>query len=312
MVTNRVYKVLVTTGTAATTVAGVTAGKFAVLKKDGSPFTAGDTITQGDVFQVVVGAPDGTRIFSDLISLKNVKKYEKTVFRARVEQVIDVTVGTPITGQEYILTVIDLSDKEILQRRQNKRSYSSIATASSTATTIAADYAAQITADTSSSVTATSSGSDLTLTGKAIETTANIVGEYQPQVFFDTELAVADPQNYLTKFGSVAYTTAVDFGSGNFEQIRQLEQRGQGYIGVTNRTKFPIEAGLYLSVAGTNYDMYIIEADRVYSSNDYTFGDVKSPISLIIACTAGAGAPVEALLTPLIASAPNEALTVVG
>jgi hypothetical protein len=312
MVTNRVYKVLVTTGTAATTVAGVTAGKFAVLKKDGSPFTAGDTITQGDAFQVVVGAPDGTRVFSDLLSLKNVKKYEKTAFRARVEQVIDVTVGTPVAGQEYILTIIDLSDKEILQRRQNKRSYSSIATASSTATTVAADFAAQINADPAINVTASSSAADLTLTADAIETTANIVGEYQPQVFFDAELAVADPQNYLTKFGSVAYTTTVDFGSGNFDQIRTLEQRGQGYVGVTNRTKFPVEAGQYLSVAGTNYDVYIIEADRVYSSNSYTFGDVKSPVSLIIACTAGAGTALEALLTPLIASAPNEALSVVG
>lgn len=312
MVTNRVYKVLVTTGTAATTVVGVTAGKFAVLKKDGSPYTAGDTITQGDAFQVVVGAPDGTRIFSDLYSVKGVKKYEKTAFRARVEQVIDVTVGTPVAGSEYLLTVIDLSDKEILQRRQNKRSYSSIATAASTPTSIAADFAAQITADASSSVTATSAVADLTLTAKVVETTPNIVGEYQPQIFFDVDLAVADPQSFLTKFGTVAYTTAVDFGSGNFEQVRQLEQRGQGYVGVTNRTKFPVEAGQYLSVVGTTYDIYIIEADRVYSSNSYTYGDVKSPVSLVLACTSGAGAPVEALLTPLIASAPNEALTVTG
>lgn len=312
MITNRVYKVLVTTGTQASTIAAMTAGQFAIIKKDGTLYAAGNTIAQGDQFQIVVGAPDGTRVFSDLVSLKDIESYEKTAFRARVEQVIDVTLGTPVAGQEYELNIIDLSDKEILQYRQNLRKYNVIAVVGDTATTLAANYVAQINADTSSVVTAANTAGDITLTAKAVETVANIVGEYQPQIFFDVQSAVSDPNYYLTKFGTVVYTTAVDFGSGNFEQIRQLEQRGQGYIGVTNRTKFPVEAGRYLSVAGTNYDVYNIDFNRVYDSNSATFGQVKSPVSFVLACTAGAGTTLESILTPYIISAPNEALGVAG
>lgn len=312
MVNNRVFKVLVTTGTAAANVAALTAGKFVVLKKDGTAFSAADTITQGDAFKVAVGAPDGSVVFSDLLHLKDITAYQKTAYAARVEQVIDITLGTPVVGQEYEVGLINLSDKEILQRRQNKLVYSEIAATGETATTLAAKFVVDINADPAAFVVATSSGADITLTAKASETTVNIVGQYGQQVFFDAYCSVSDPNYYLTKFGTVVYTTAAGFGSGNYDQIKSLEGQAQGYIGVTNRRLFPIETGQYLSVLGTTYDTYIIEASRTFDSNSATFGKVSAPVSLIIACTSGAGSTLESILSPLIASAPNEALSVVA
>lgn len=313
MVTNRVYKVLVTTGgAAAANVAAVTAGKYAVLKKDGTVFTAGDTITAGDEFQIVVAGPDGSKVFSDLIRLKDVTTYEKQVYRARVEQVVTAVPDTPVAGQEYTLSILDYSDKEILQRRQNKRSYSVIAATGETATTLAGKFRTNINNDPAVSVTASGSGANIVLTADAVETTPNIIGEFQPQIFFDVFFSATDAEAYLTKFGTVTKTTPPDYGSGNYDQIRRLEQRGQGYVGVTNRTHFPVESGQYLSVLGTTYDVLVIQAERTYESNSATFGLVQSPVTLIIAVTAGQSTALEAILTPLIGSAPNEALTVEG
>ena len=316
MVTNRVYKVLVTTGgAAAATVAALTAGQWIIVKKDGTPYVATDTIAQGDKFRIVVGAPDGTRIFSDLISLKDVRAYEKQVYRARVEQVVTVTLATPVAGIEYSVSVIDKSDKEILQARQNKRTYSVVAAAGETVTTLGDKFRALINADVASSVTATGTAT-LILTAKSVAGTADMVGEYPAQYFFEVFSSSIDNTVYPIPFpsasGAVVYTTPVDYGSGTFPQIRELEQRGIGYTGVTNRTKFPVEQGQFLSVAGTNYDVYVLEEDHIHDTNVVVEGEKAAPRTTIIAITAGAGTAFEAILTPYIASEPAEGLGVDG
>jgi hypothetical protein len=312
MVTNRVYKVLVTTGGAAqATVAAITAGTYAVIKKDGTVFTAGNTIAQGDEFQIVVGAPDGTRVFSDLIKVRDVNAFEKQVYRAPVEQVLTIVADVPVAGQEYSINIIDYSDKEILQTRQAKKVYTVVAT-DNLAATVATQFRTKINADPNAIVVASGSGANIVLTAKVTESTPNTIGEYSSQTVFDAFGEKVDIYEQYQAFGTKTYTTAPDYGSGTFPQIRKFEQRGQGYIGVTNRTKFPVEAGLYLSVAGTNYDTYIIEAERTYNSNSATFGQVKSPVTLILAVTAGQGTALEAILTPLIGSAPAEGLGVDG
>lgn len=316
MVTNRVYKVLVTTGgAAAATVAALTAGQWIIVKKDGTPYVATDTITQGDKFRIVVAAPDGTRIFSDLISLKDVKAYEKQVYRARVEQVVTVTLATPVAGIEYTVSVIDKSDKEILQARQNKRTYTVVAATGETATTLTAKFVTQINADVASTVTA-SGTTTLVLTAKSVAGTADIVGDFPAQYFFEVFSSSLDntvyPIPFPTQSGTVVYTTAVDYGSGNYAQIRKLETRGIGYTGVTNRTSFPIETGQFLSVAGTNYDVYILEEDHIHDTNSVVEGEKAAARTTIIAITAGQGTAFEAVLTPYIASEPAEGLGVDG
>src|SRR5882757_4853508 len=309
-VTNRVFKVLATTGgAAAANVAALTSGKYIVLKKDGTAFAAADTIAAGDTFTIAVGSPNGGVVYSDPFALKDITAYEKQVFRAKVEQVVTIVTGTPVAGAEYSLLVNDKSDKEILPCRQNIRRYTVVAAGSGeTDATIAAKFIAKINADPASIVVASGTTNNVVLTAKAIANTANLAGEYYDQYYFEVAISQADVYGYFTPWGTVTYTTAPDYGSGNFWQVRTLEQRGIGYTGVTNRTLFPVETGDFLTVAGTNYDVYVIEQQNRHDSNVYTIGQVKAPISLIIAVTAGAGTALEAILSPLIASAPNEAL----
>lgn len=309
MVTNRVFKVLVTTGgSQAANLAAITAGKYCILKKDGTVYTANDTIAQSDTFTIAVGDPSGNIVFSDPIQVKDITSFAKQAYAASVAQVITVTVGTPVAGLEYSLLVNDRSDKEILPCRQNLRRYTVLATSIDTATTLATAFAAAITADKASIVTATSSGAAITLTAKTVQNTANLAGEYYDQYFFDAEISQVDLNGYFASAGTVVYTTAPNFGSGNFYQVRNLEQRGLGYTGVTNRTLFPVETGNYLSVSGTNYDVYVIENSNRHATGLETLGDQRSPVSTIIAVTTGQGTALEAILTPLIASSPAETL----
>jgi hypothetical protein len=309
-VTNRVYKVLVTTGgAAAANIAAVTAGKYAVTKKDGTVYTAGDTIAASDTFQVVVGDQNGSPVFSDPIQVKDITSYAKQVYRAKVEQVVTVTVGTPVAGIEYTLRVNDRSDKEILPMRQSIRAYTVLAVAGDTATTVATAFYNKIVADPASIVVATNpSAGVVVLTAKAVANTANQVGEYYDQYFFDVTLAAVDNYGYFQTWGTIVKTTAPDFGSGNFYQVRTLEQYGLGYTGITNRMGFPVDIPNYLSVSGTNYDVYVIENSNTHQTGLETLGAVKAPITTIIAVTAGAGTAIEAILTPLIQSAPTESL----
>jgi len=299
MVTNRVYRVLATNGTEAASVAALTAGQYVILKEDGSKLATADTITDEDFFTIVVKAPNGELVFSSRLRGKDIKQVNNGAYRARVEQVSTVTVAAPTAGQEYNLAIINTSDKEILTMRQNKRSYSVPAVVGETATTLADKFRTKINDDPASVVTASGSGASIILTADSIASTADLIGEYQSQYTFEVFLSEVNNFGYALAFGSVAATTAADPGAGNFDQVRTLEQRGQGYVGVTNRTKWPVEPGLYTTVSGVNYDVIIVEAEREYESNSATFGLVQSPVSVIIPVTSGAGVALLALINKI-------------
>lgn len=311
MVTNRVYKVLVTTGTEGSSLAALTAGQYIVVDESGTKISATTVLAPESKVQIVVAAADGSKVFSDLIRVKDVNKYNKEVYRARIAAVKTLTFTTPVAGYEYNVTIIDTSDKEILQHRQNKRSYTVIAATGETATTLDAKFIAKINADPASVVVA-SGTSTLILTAKAYSTTADAVGEYQEQYTF--EVTANQYPNTVPKVlqyqaaGTVVNTTNADFGSGNGTQIIELEQRGLGYRGIDNRTKFPVLAIPIQATAAGTYDVYVLESENEYESNSETFGRVSSPISTIIAVNAGAGtATIEPILVnisnPLLAAA---------
>lgn len=316
MTTNRVPKVLVTTGgAAAATVAALTAGQWIIVKKDGTPYVATDTIAAGDKFRIVVGGANGDRIFSDLINLKDVKSYEKQVYAARVEQVVTVTLATPVAGIEYTVSVIDKSDKEILQMRQNKRTYSVVATTGETATTLTAKFIALINADVASTVTASGTAT-LILTADSVAGVADITGSFPAQYFFEAFSSAIDNTVYPIPFpsasGTVVYTTPAGFGSGTFAQVRKLESDNLGYTGITNITKFPFPTASYNSVSSATYDLYVLEEDHLHDTNAVVSGEITTPRTTIVAINAGQGTAFEAILTPYIASKPAEALSVEG
>lgn len=302
MVTNRVFKVLATNGTQMANLADTGAGEYLVIDESGATVTADTVLDKDDKVQVVVNDASGQKVFSDKIRVGDITAYNVQDYTAKVEQVVTITLATPVAGIEYSVSIIDKSDKEILQHRQNKRTYNVIAATGETVTTLGDKFRAAINADTASTVTA-SGTTTLILTAKSVASTANIVGEYPAQYFFEAFSTSIDNTVYPIPFpkasGTVVYTTAPNFGSGNAYQVRRLEQASMGYKGITNRTKFPAPTPVYLSTIGVNYDVAVLEFDNTHDTNVVVEGEKRAPISLIVAVTADAG---DSTILPILAN----------
>ncbi len=302
MSTNRVNKVLVTTGVQLANMADVDPGQYLVINAaSGATLTAASVLEKDDQFQVVVNDPSGAKVFSDKIRIGDITSYQKQDYTAKTEQVITWTPPSPTANYEYSLSIIDKSDKEILQNRQAKRTYTVVAAASGeTATTLADKFRTQIAADVAAVVTG-SGTSTLILTAKTTASVASGIGEYPAQIVFDIFPSVINPTTYPIPFptaaGTVAYTTAPAYGSGNFYQVRTREQLSIGYTGVTNRRKFPVPTGNFLSVAGTTYDAVIIEFDNRHDTNVVVEGEKRAPETLEVYITADAG---DATIIPIL------------
>lgn len=301
MVTNRVFKVLVTNGTTAASIAALTAGQYLIITRTGTVVTAANAaaLDKDEEVQIVVAGPAGDRIFSDLIRLSDIKYYSIGNYRAKVEQVTTVALGTPIAGHQYNIVVINKSDKEILQHRQDKRTYTVEAVEGDTPTTLATKFRAKINGDPNAIVVASGATGNVVLTAKVIANIPSAVGDFPQQYVF--EVFSQDVNNtgfeFYKSFGTVTYTTAADFGSGNAYQVRKLEQRGAGYMtGISNFTQFPVGDPLYNSVMGTNYDIAVIGSDDKHDTNVVSQGEWESPITTYIAVTAGASAGIKAIL----------------
>lgn len=293
MATNRVDKILVTNGTEQATVAALTPGDY-IVTVDGK--AANTPIVAGDKFQVAVKRQSGEVKYSDPIKADDIKAITKLDYSPVVEQSYTVTVGTPVDGEEYALVIVNKSDKEILQKRQDKRTYLVTADSASTATTVADDFAAQINNDEASDVVATAAAGVITITAKAKEVTPNIVGQYGLQHYFSVALRTESNQGHYKSFGTVVEATSPSFGNGTIPHVRTLEQWSAGYDGILNRRLFPVQAVEYDSIIGKTYDMYVIEYDNNYWSNSVVYGKVDSPISLVLAVEAGEGTDLETIL----------------
>jgi len=199
--------------------------------------------------------------------------------------------------------------------RQNKRTYSVVAATGETVNSLTAKFITAINADVASTVTA-SGTTTLILTAKSVAGTADIVGSFPAQYFFEVFSSSIDNTVYPIPFpsqsGNVAYTTPAGFGSGTFAQVRTLESDNLGYTGITNRTKFPFPTPSYNSVASATYDLYVLEEDHLHDTNAVVSGEITTPRTTIVAINAGQGTAFEAILTPYIESEPAETLTVEG
>lgn len=289
---NRVDKILVTTGTEKADVGSLAVGDYVVLV-DGE--AANTPIEESSVFRVAVKKKNGVVKYSDSIKAKDIKSVTLAEYAPVVEQTAVVTLGTPTEGQEYLLTIIDRADKEILQFRQDKRSYQLIASAGETDATLAAKFVSLINDDQAAHVTATAAGGVITLTAKATSGNEQADGQFDVQHYFEVQLSEVNIYGLYVKFGTITYT-APDFGSGTFAKVRTIEQTTLGYEGILNRRLFPIPSFNYDTSVGDTYDLIVIEYDNNYWSNSVVAGKVDSPITLVIAVTAGNTASLETIL----------------
>lgn len=304
MVTNRVFKVLATNGTAMTNLADAGAGKYLIVKEDLTPVTATTALERDEKVMIVVNSQSGAKLYSDKIRVGDINSYVSKPYAAKVEQVVTLTPGTPVAGFEYTIAIIDKSDKEILQHRQSKRTYTVIAGAGETATTLVTKFKDLIAKDVASSIVASGTAT-LVITAKNSLNDVDKLGQYPNQILFDVFASVINPADQFASpsaFGTIAVTAAPSFGSGQFHQLVRLEQDSQGYKGLTNFTLFPADTFSAGVVAGTNYDVAVIEYDNRHDTNVVVEGEKSAPLTLFIAVTAGASAGIFAILARLAGS----------
>lgn len=296
----RVDKVLITDGTEAASVAALGPLDYVVLVEGKA---ANTPIDSGDKFQIVVEKSNGLVKYSDRIKADDIVSVRLEEYAAVVEQVVTVVAAAPTAGLEYLLTIVDKSDKEVLQRRQDKRTYQYTAKTGDDAAAVATAFRDKINSDEAAPVVASGSGANIVLTAKAKVTVENAAGQFGLQHYFEVGAQEVNLYGHYVPYGTITYTTAPNFGNGTYPHVRALEQWSAGYDeGIyLNRTLFPVPQPAYDSVPGTNYDLIVIKYDNVYNTNSVVFGKrVADPITLVLAVTAGSTGDLETIFANYI------------
>lgn len=296
-------------------------GEVVVLDKNKNILSAGSTVNDTDIIYIVQALgttmtysnPAGTSItvrnlkFSNPIEGKLVKKYTAVAFDPKVEKTVSfAAISAPLTaGTEYILRLVfkDVHEK----RGQFTKTYRYISTGTTSLAVFDA-LRAQILADSGARVTTNATGTaTLILTAKEISacTTALTDIDNFSMVDFDAYLTYIDSSGYHQTVTSTKTAGTVEHGSGNWEQVRDLEKAEWGYEGISNRTQFPVKLPTQCTVVDAIYDMIVIESDRHYQSPDNQYVK-QTPLTTIICL------PVRALQTTDILGVLNPWMESVG
>jgi hypothetical protein len=265
-------------------------GEIVILDKYKKVLGAGKTIADTDVIYICQGM--GTTYdtqneaasamstvrrvrLSDPIQGAKVKSYTGQSYAAASQQITNLTVTgiTVVKGTEYLIRVVY---KDIWEHPgQFTATYRWIAT-DATLTTMTAQAIAKVNAHAGRRVQATeSSATIITLTGKAIPSCTTGLNDLDPftmvefDAFLDYVSAVSSGYGgYWTTFGAVKATTKASYGVGMWEHVRDIERAAWSYLGITNRTHYPIILPDACTVVGATYDIITIEHDAAYLSPD--------------------------------------------
>lgn len=281
MTSNRVDKVLVTSGTQAATIQALTSRQYVVEVK-GKANNA--VVTEDDEFRISVKAPDGTVLHGDWIKAKNITNFSKETAVAKTEQVITVTPGTLQANSEYNLTLVDVSDRTIFSYRQAKRVYNLVTGDTVALPASLTALAAEINSDPASPVTATSTATTLVLTAKSEQDQVDKAGVWGKQIVVKASFYKVETfGSQSVSQGTVVTTTAPVFGKGQGYQVRKLEDDQIGTQGYLNRILFPADQYPYGSEVGTAYNVYVIEDVDQHSTNSVVLNLTDAPRTNIIA-----------------------------
>ena len=306
---------------------GLADGEIVVLDKNKTVLTAGATVSDSDTIYIVQSTSDtfdytnkagtavtGNRkiIMSGPIVGSKVKGYRGTAYDAKSEQTASITLTgmTPVVGTEYIVRLVYKDVKE--HPGQYTQTYRYVST-TATLDTFGTAIAAKINAHSGRRVNATyTTGTDvLLLTAREIPQGTSSLTEIDEfkQVEFEVFFNYVDSDGYWQTWtpnsATITYTAA-DSGSGEWEQIRDLENKVIGYRGISNLTHFPVIKPEYETVKDETYDMIVIEHEVPYQSPDNQY--VKdAPQTTILAIADGASQTTDILgqLNPWMASCPG-------
>lgn len=307
---------------------GLAAGEIVVLNKNKTVLAAGATIADSDTIFIVQSTADtftytdkagtavtGSRkiIMSGPIVGAKVKKYEGEAYSAKSEMTatIDFTGLTPVVGTEYVIRLVykDINEHPG-QFTQTYRYVSTTATLSVWLTALVA----KINAHSGRRVIASeASSTDLILTAREIPECCSTINDLDKfsMVNFIVQANYVTSANVWATIPSTSTTVtyvALNHGSGNWEQIRDLENETLGYRGVTNITQFPVIKPTKEVVLNATYEMIVIEHEVPYQSPDNQYVKDAPQTTALAFVTPSSGTQltsVLAQLNPWMASCPK-------
>ncbi|MBE3085295.1 MAG: hypothetical protein IMZ64_03635 [Bacteroidetes bacterium] len=162
-------------------------------------------------------------------------------------------------------------------------------------------------------VQATSTGTTIVLTGLPIPESTTGLSDIDTftMVDFDAFLLYIDTDgNWQSTVGVTKTVTdgTGTTGSGTWEQVRDLEKECWGYLGITNRTHFPVQLPSACAVVSATYDLIQIEHDNDYLSPDNQYvknTPLTTTIALVVPSSGAQETNILAVLNPWMASTPG-------
>jgi len=301
-------------------------GTVTLLQKDFSVFPQAGTMTTSDIIyaaQILSDTYDYTSEDGTSVSVTAAHKVKLSApingnyiisaagkkYDAKGEQTTTFTDAAcaVVVGTELVLRIVykDLDEHP----GQFAHSYHYTIPTGATTATINAALVAKINKHTGRRVTA-SGTTTLILTAREIAdccTTLTDINEFR-QVRFEAFLNYIDADGYPTEWGATVATTAADAGSGNWEQIRDLEKWALGYKGITNFTNFPVPSAVSnrYTVVDNTYDVFTIESNVSYKAPDNNYTKL-TPVTTVIAIAVGStqGASIQTALNAWLVTTPT-------
>jgi hypothetical protein len=306
----------------------IVSGEVVVLDKNKAILSTGATVSDTDTIFIVQGLADtfsyyntaGTSFtvrklhYSNPIEGKLVKKFTATTFKPKSEKSVSISAITgPLTAStEWMLRLVykDVHEK----RGQFTKTYRVTASTTTSACVFNA-IRALIRADKGARVSVNADNTAaLVVTAKEITTCATALTDLDKfsMVDFDAFLTYVDSDGYAQEAtgGGAVTATAGEYGTGNWEQIRDLEKQMWGYEGITNRTQYPVILPTASTVVDSVYNMIIIEHDKSYLSPDNQYVK-QAPMTTIVCLPVGAGQTTDILgvLNPWMLSVGQTAIS---
>jgi hypothetical protein len=275
----------------------------------------GDTFDYTNIASTAITGNRRIKMSGPIVGSK-VKTYEGRSFTNKAEQTASLTLTgmTPVVGTEYLIRLVYKDMKE--HPGQFTQTYRYVST-TAVLDTFGAAIVAKINNHAGRRVNATyTSGTDvILLTSREIPESTSTVTDIDKftmvefDAFFNYVNSSGNWATWPTTSTTVTYSQA-NYGSGNWEQIRDLEKDVQPYRGITNVTHFPVIEPTKDTVKEETYDMIVIEHDVPYQSPDNQYVK-EAPQTTVLALPVAAlqTTAILAQLNPWMASVNFEAVT---
>ena len=297
-------------------------GEIVVLDKYKKVLGAGKTISDTDVIYICQGMGTtynvtnelGTAMtslrklrISDPIEGKKVKSYTGVSYSAATQQSTIITPAAGVVGTEYLLRIVY---KDIWEHPGQFTATYRYTAAAATVADVATGLSVKINKHTGRRIDSVDNTGSFTITAKAIPQCTTGLNDLDTfsLVEYKCFLDYINSSGRWTTQGATIADTAASYGSGNWEQVRDIERAAWSYLGITNRTHYPIILPDACTVVGATYDIITIEHDASYLSPDNQYikqAPLTTQIAFVVPSSGTQETVVLGVLNSWLASCPG-------